>query len=391
MKCPKCGFVSFPDLAACKQCGHAFRQIPDPPPVSPLEISTPLSPDSPLLEETPLTQGVSESPPGPGESEEKIEFSTAVVAPQGQWWKEEVSRKVRIFRKKRAARLKAMGGSPMEVLPEEEEDSPVASRELVGDGKVLQFRYIALEEAKKGEKPEGQELGDRDLSEPDPGSLTLNAKLSGPSSLDAGEGSLGQPQGIDPPPGLDAELEPEIEPAISGYDEAPASWPSQRAPLGARCSAGLIDAMVLASASALFAGIFWLAGGIVPRETLSWAVGGLILALFAVAYFGGFTALRHATPGMIWMGLEARSIDGEPPRTGQALWRGLGYLVSAGSLMLGFLWALVDDDQLTWHDRISDTFISPTDATDPTESSGEGLIPNVGDVPSRGETDTGLF
>ena len=152
----------------------------------------------------------------------------------------------------------------MEVLPEEEEDSPVASQELVGDGKVLQFRYIALEEAKKGEKPEGQELGDRDLSEPDPGSITLNAKLSGPSSLDAEEVSLGQPQGIDPPPGLDAELEPEIEPAISGYDEAPASWPSQRAPLGARCSAGLIDAMVLASASALFAGIFWLAGGIVP-------------------------------------------------------------------------------------------------------------------------------
>ena len=321
MKCPKCGFVSFPDLAACKRCGHAFRQIPDPPLESPLEISPPLSLDSPLLEETPLTQVVSESPPGPGESEEKIEFSTAVVAPQGQWWKEEVSRKVRIFHKKRAARLKAMGGSPMEVLPEEEEDSPVASQELMGDGKVLQFRYIALEEAKKGEKPEGQELGDRDLSEPDPGSLTLNAKLSGPSSLDAGEVSLGQPQGIDPPPGLDAELEPEIEPAISGYDEAPASWPSQRAPLGARCSAGLIDAMVLASASALFAGIFWLAGGIVPRVTLSWAVGGLILALFAVAYFGGFTALRQATPGMIWMGLEARSIDGEPPRTGQALWR----------------------------------------------------------------------
>ena len=59
--------------------------------------------------------------------------------------------------------------------------------------------------------------------------------------------------------------------------------------------------------------------------------------------------------------------------------------------MLGFLWALVDDDQLTWHDRIADTFISPTDAADPTESSGEGLIPNVSDVPSKGEPDTGLF
>ncbi len=380
MKCPKCGFVSFPDLAECKRCGHAFRQIADLPIESHLDISPAPPIESPLLEETPLIPSAPESPLEPDESVEKIEFSPAVVAPQGQWWKEEVSRKVRIFRKKRAARLKAIGGSPAEVMPEEEEDSPVASQELVGDGNILQFRYVALEEATKAETPGEEDLGEMDLHEPDPGSLTLDAELTGPSSLDAGEMPLEQSQRVGLPSELDAEIESDINPAISGYNEAPASWPSERASLGARFSAGLIDAMVLASASALFAGIFWLAGGIVPRVTLSWAVGGFILALFTVAYFGLFTALRQATPGLVWMGLEVRSMDGEPPRASQALWRGLGYLVSGGSLLLGFLWALIDEDHLTWHDRISDTFLSPVDAGESIENSEEDLVPDVGDV-----------
>ena len=391
MKCPKCGFVSFPDLAECKRCGHAFKQIADLPIESDLDISPAPPIESPLLEETPLIPSAPESPLEPDESAGKIEFSPAVAAPQGQWWKEEVSRKVRIFRKKRAARLKAFGGSPAEVMPEEEEDSPVASQELVGDGNILQFRYVALEEAKKTETPGEEDLGEMHLHEPDPGPLTLDAEPNPPSSLDAGEIPLEQSQRVGLPSELDAEIEPDFNPAISGYDEAPASWPSERASLGARFSAGLIDAMVLASASALFAGIFWLAGGIVPRVTLSWAVGGSILALFTVAYFGGFTALRQATPGLVWMGLEVRSMDGEPPRASQALWRGLGYLVSAGSLLLGFFWALIDEDHLTWHDRISDTFLSPVDAGEPIENSEEGLVPDLGGVPSRGAIDPGLF
>jgi len=52
------------------------------------------------------------------------------------------------------------------------------------------------------------------------------------------------------------------------------------------------------------------------------------------------------------------SLDGLDPSPRQLLWRSLGYIVSAGAMMLGFLWTLWDEDQLSWHDRISQTCIT---------------------------------
>ena len=57
-------------------------------------------------------------------------------------------------------------------------------------------------------------------------------------------------------------------------------------------------------------------------------------------------------------GLRVATFDGAPPRLGQLLWRSFGYLVSGGTLLLGFLWALWDEDHLTWHDRISQTYVT---------------------------------
>jgi hypothetical protein len=44
------------------------------------------------------------------------------------------------------------------------------------------------------------------------------------------------------------------------------------------------------------------------------------------------------------------------------LWRAFGYLVSTGALLLGFVWALVDSDGFTWHDRMSGTFLAIADS-----------------------------
>ena len=47
------------------------------------------------------------------------------------------------------------------------------------------------------------------------------------------------------------------------------------------------------------------------------------------------------------------------------LWRSFGYLVSAGTLLFGFLAALWDEDHLTWHDRISQTYLTSADEPPP--------------------------
>jgi uncharacterized RDD family membrane protein YckC len=64
------------------------------------------------------------------------------------------------------------------------------------------------------------------------------------------------------------------------------------------------------------------------------------------------------------------SFSGENPTAKQYFQRALGYMLSAGTLFLGFLWAIWDEDALTWHDRFSRTYLtSPktlaeSDATD---------------------------
>ncbi|MGB7436471.1 MAG: hypothetical protein WBW49_13745, partial [Candidatus Acidiferrum sp.] len=42
----------------------------------------------------------------------------------------------------------------------------------------------------------------------------------------------------------------------------------------------------------------------------------------------------------------------------QYMLRAIGYLLSAGTCFLGFLWVLWDEDGLTWHDRLSKTYLA---------------------------------
>jgi uncharacterized RDD family membrane protein YckC len=80
--------------------------------------------------------------------------------------------------------------------------------------------------------------------------------------------------------------------------------------------------------------------------------------LFYAQYFFLFTTFAGATPGMQLCGLTVVRLDGSLPDTRQLLWRSFGYLLSGGTLMLGFLWALWDEDLFSWQDRISQTYVT---------------------------------
>ena len=84
---------------------------------------------------------------------------------------------------------------------------------------------------------------------------------------------------------------------------------------------------------------------------------GMTTLLFFVSffYFGYFWTRWGQTLGMkAW---KVRVIDrrGGPISWWQALLRFLVALASWGVVGLGFLWALVDRDRQTWHDRYSET------------------------------------
>jgi uncharacterized RDD family membrane protein YckC len=130
------------------------------------------------------------------------------------------------------------------------------------------------------------------------------------------------------------------------------------APLGRRFLAGLMDAAVLVMAAAVFGVICWRFCGRLSLVPLNLIVLGLVAVIHIFAYFGLFCAVASATPGLMWMGCEIRNLRGGPPTLGESLWRAFGVLVSLAALMLGFVWAGVDSDGLTWHDRMSGTVIT---------------------------------
>jgi uncharacterized RDD family membrane protein YckC len=145
-------------------------------------------------------------------------------------------------------------------------------------------------------------------------------------------------------PSMGAQMEAVI------YCDAPVAPPSQRS------FAALFDGAMVALGLGLFLGVFVIAGG-AEAITASNALFFLAIAgLVALFYRFLFCIGNGDTPGMRFAGLRLVDFDGRVPdreRRGMRQIAGVLSLISAG---LGLVWALVDEESLTWHDHISKTF-----------------------------------
>jgi uncharacterized RDD family membrane protein YckC len=122
---------------------------------------------------------------------------------------------------------------------------------------------------------------------------------------------------------------------------------------------GFISVMVMAFLAIVYWGCDELA--LAMAEPLN---AGLLLAgvvLIGILYHSIFLAARGETPGMRFAGLHLVDFDGRNTSEDQLRMRVLGTILSVLPAGLGLLWALVDEESLTWHDHISHTF--PTSIT----------------------------
>jgi uncharacterized RDD family membrane protein YckC len=178
------------------------------------------------------------------------------------------------------------------------------------------------------------------------------------------------PEILPPPPALGGML---IEPAHrEPIDLRSGESPSSSASIARRLLAALIDGTILAMALAAFATIFLhLNPNLSPspnlflnlslrlvRESLPLlaGLGGIAIALWA-AYEFLFVVYTGSTPGLRATRLRMASFDGSPLSHRSRRWRVLASLLSALSMGLGYLWCLLDQDGLCWHDRITRTHV----------------------------------
>ena len=132
----------------------------------------------------------------------------------------------------------------------------------------------------------------------------------------------------------------------------------QRDLLKARAVAALTDTGIVAGIYVLF--IVTTVSEMPNADNLHRAVFGLYGIGFVILlsiYFLLFMLSASQTPGMKKQDLMVVNAKGDPLDPREAALRGLGYLISMAPALLGFLWAFIDPEHLTWADKVSGTYL----------------------------------
>jgi uncharacterized RDD family membrane protein YckC len=110
----------------------------------------------------------------------------------------------------------------------------------------------------------------------------------------------------------------------------------------------------LARFTAQFSAQFAAHIGLQPSVALAYSA--LVLVLFYLLYHTLFFSFSESTPGMRCARIALCTFDEENPTRRALRRRILAILVSVCSLGLGLLWATLDEDRLSWHDRLTRTY-----------------------------------
>jgi uncharacterized RDD family membrane protein YckC len=163
--------------------------------------------------------------------------------------------------------------------------------------------------------------------------------------------------------GMQLDPEPHQETAYSPLPSAPSRAEIQEsgavevAPLSYRLLAGVVDFSLIAGA--LF-GAAMLASTrvqVLPSVKTMEVASAAGLAALTALYLAFFLTVCKATPGMKYANLHIRTLDGHVPTRAGHFRRFGALLLSLVPLGLGAIWALFDEHHLSWHDRLSGTYL----------------------------------
>lgn len=163
---------------------------------------------------------------------------------------------------------------------------------------------------------------------------------------------------LPPPPTShlnDIEIAP-AEPVLIGPAEI--EVPLQTAPLEQRTYAAAVDIAILIGAIGLF-GITaeFFANSLPLTKPLLESIA-ICAFLFLTIYYLLTLSLGRGTAGMRASGLRVITFLNETPSRNLMRCRALATVLSYAAMGMGFAWALIDEDRLCWHDRITRTYLT---------------------------------
>jgi uncharacterized RDD family membrane protein YckC len=94
-----------------------------------------------------------------------------------------------------------------------------------------------------------------------------------------------------------------------------------------------------------------------PSLRVSEVCGAIVTLGFAALYEWFFLTFAKVTPGMRYSQLSLCTFDGEVPTAAQIKARMKAMLISVLPVGLGMVWSIFDEDQMSWHDRLSKTYL----------------------------------
>jgi hypothetical protein len=85
------------------------------------------------------------------------------------------------------------------------------------------------------------------------------------------------------------------------------------------------------------------------------AAAGLLI--MSALYLAFFYALGSATPGMLYARIALCTFEGEAPTRKMRFQRLAALVLSVLPVGVGMLWSVFDEAHLSWHDRLSRTYL----------------------------------
>jgi uncharacterized RDD family membrane protein YckC len=354
--CPNCGFPNDPGVTVCRKCKHAYsasRANHTPLDIYASDKPRPPEPPVPATHaDAPIASGPGPAAPlgrdaisgRPGQTDTKLGLDFSDETPPGAGpatISSDLRREIQLDRRiaRPIADRKAVAAA----------DAAEAAANAPAPGRHRAPSIVAIEPVPPS----------------DPGKSEPSEMGAAPVLAESGPVVPGKV--MTPAPGLSA---PGIPVHESWIEDSEPAKPLDLTAAGLirRTVSAVIDFVILAAASAAVAWLGFISFGTTPAlsagiSDTAKAIDTLALPLALLfALTGGFYSLTFhflggRTIGKMVTGTRVITTAGKPVSLFRALWRTACYVVTGVSLMIGFLWILVDERGQSLHDKLAGTYV----------------------------------